>query len=406
MNNDPDVSKSENEKDWSNPLFVQILIIEIISGSIFTYFFTGGLSWIHQNWTVAMYNLTDAIIKEDIWNVVIVGPKIFIPIVIFVVFNLLTFIVLFWKLYWVHERKAPSQRLSDIILEVFLLLPISSLPWCTFHIFILLTPFDSDNDIMHILYILVWLSSLFIGIMCGLKRYDDWPSFFKEKVNDDDLNQSVKDNSFIVDLWSDIFKIFSWISPFKLVLFFLPKLRGETKYIGGYKFTDAWVLGHLLLSFILYVISIPSQLLLFKQIAVLYGSIRLFEIVVYQINILFFGSHRADKRGETYFIRGYPRLNILLLHNFFEIVLWFALFYNVYSSTYVFQNTMISPFLIYLKLSFVMMTTYGYVNITSLTNFGYILTQIQSLIGMFITILMISRFISYMPKPIQKKPDD
>src|SRR5206468_2499479 len=55
-----------------------------------------------------------------------------------------------------------------------------------------------------------------------------------------------------------------------------------------------------------------------------YGGLRVFEVVVTQTNVLLFDEWRARRRGVSYALRGYRRILILLLHNYAEVVFWFV----------------------------------------------------------------------------------
>ncbi|TFH48406.1 MAG: hypothetical protein E4G89_06345 [Methanothrix sp.] len=54
------------------------------------------------------------------------------------------------------------------------------------------------------------------------------------------------------------------------------------------------------------------------------GGLRIFELVVYQVNVLLFDEWRARRSGREYSLRGYKWLFVLLLHNYFELVFWFV----------------------------------------------------------------------------------
>ncbi|WAM33046.1 hypothetical protein [Caldicellulosiruptor morganii] len=94
----------------------------------------------------------------------------------------------------------------------------------------------------------------------------------------------------------------------------------------GYFLVDAWVLGNLLFSFLAVVATyyINSCFKIIFWIILTYGVLRVFEIIVYQVNVLFFDRIRAKKNNQKYSIKSVTRTVILLLHNFVEIMLWYS----------------------------------------------------------------------------------
>lgn len=127
-----------------------------------------------------------------------------------------------------------------------------------------------------------------------------------------------KNDGFIIEFWSIIFGILSKISIFSIVR----KMKKEMTYM----FVEAWVLGNLVVSIIstlvAYHLGINSKKIMFFIIG--YAVLRVFEVIVYQLNVLFFDPYRAEKRGEVYKIKSPTRIVILLLHNYVEIMFWYA----------------------------------------------------------------------------------
>jgi len=167
---------------------------------------------------------------------------------------------------------------------------------------------------------------------------------------------------------------------------------------GSYRFVDGWVLGNLLLSVVLLLICSAPNLHWWEAIAIGYGGIRVFEVFIYQINVLLFDEYRASKAGN-YALRGFRRLVILLLHNYVEIIFWFALFYRNIGWAFETGKITLDSFLVSLNFSFVTMTTFGYSTIFPKETLGDTLTLIQSVLGLFMALLILARFISLIPTP-------
>jgi hypothetical protein len=168
---------------------------------------------------------------------------------------------------------------------------------------------------------------------------------------------------------------------------------------GSYRFVDGWVLGNLLLSIVLSLICSALSLCWWEAIAIGYGGIRVFEVFIYQINVLLFDEYRARKAGKTYALRGFRRIVILLLHNYVEIIFWFTLFYRNIGWAFETGGVSLDSFFVSLNFSFVTMTTFGHTAIFPTETLGDILIFIQSVIGLFMALLILARFISLIPTP-------
>ena len=199
--------------------------------------------------------------------------------------------------------------------------------------------------------------------------------------------------TFIVEFWSRVFGTLRWISVLQIIRTIFPKLRGRPGPI------ELWVLGNLLLSFMLLLLSMAPGIQWWEWVVVLWGAVRIFEIIIYQINVLLFDAYRANTEGRRYALHSYRRLVILSLHNYIEIILWFAIFYR--NSDWAFKGDQldVDSFLGSLKLSFVTMTAFGETGILPATTLGELLTLFQSGIGLFMVLLIIARFIGLMPAP-------
>ena len=196
--------------------------------------------------------------------------------------------------------------------------------------------------------------------------------------------------SSIVECLSTIFRILRWISLFQI----FPKSLQKNP-----RFVEVWVLSNLLLSIILLIICSALNLHWGEAIAVGWGVIRVFEVIIYQINVLLFDEYREKKAGKSYALRGYRRIVILLLTNYVEVILWFALFYCYWDWAFQTSRVALESFLGALNFSFATMTTFSYTTIYPKETLGDVLTLIQSAIGLFMALLILARFISLIPKP-------
>lgn len=200
--------------------------------------------------------------------------------------------------------------------------------------------------------------------------------------------------SFIVEFWSRIFSLLGKISVFSLIRLAFPRVATA-------RFVDGWVLGHLLLAFVALVIVAYFPAHWVSVGLVFYGVLRVFEISIYQTNVLLFDEYRSAKAGDRcYVLAGYRRIVLLLLHNYFEVIIWL-------SSTYLLMEddfTRVWPggthtILGGIYSSFITMTTFGNFDLLPKTNLAAMVLLFHSTVGLFMTLLSLARFISLLPTP-------
>jgi hypothetical protein len=208
--------------------------------------------------------------------------------------------------------------------------------------------------------------------------------------------------SWIVGFWSGVFSLLSWISPFALVA----ALLGRRVTAG---FVDCWVAGNSALAVAaLYLMSSQAteanagSYLIFG-----YAWLRIFEIVVYQVNVLLFGEYRARRRGQEYAVHGYRRIVILLLHNYFEIVCWFGTVYTFYflSGDLITGPGQPDPtFFSVFRDSLLLMVSFEADRYSPANDLGLVLFSIHASVGIFMTVLVFARFLALLPAPSSMDP--
>lgn len=196
-----------------------------------------------------------------------------------------------------------------------------------------------------------------------------------------------RNKSFLVPLWTCLLTALEKFSLFYIIRRFLfPKY---TK--GNYFFVDSWLVGHTILALLFVIFSgLDSISNTVKYALLIYGCLRVFEIFIYQLNVILIHPYN----NADYSLHSYRRMTIALIHNFFEIVFWFAGTYvtlhfltNVDATTAVYR-------------SFTHMVTYTMdIDEKKWSVLAVFILQFQGLIGVFMTILSLARFISLLPQP-------
>lgn len=158
------------------------------------------------------------------------------------------------------------------------------------------------------------------------------------------------------------------------------------------RFVDSWLVFHTLLALsFIFVSNNDNVSVLIKYLFVIYGSLRIFEILIYQLNVMLVHPYKGN---VDYSLISYRRMTIALIHNFFEIVFWFAGTYI----TFQFIQGITPVNAIYQ--SFTHMVTYNLdIDKNKWSYITLIVLQSQALMGVFMTVISLSRFISLFLQP-------
>jgi hypothetical protein len=174
---------------------------------------------------------------------------------------------------------------------------------------------------------------------------------------------------------------------------FVPRVRLS------YSFVDFWVLGQLTLSVMSLVISPQRVVRGWEWALLVWGAIRIFEIVVYQVEVLLFGEYRALKSGRKYAVRGYRRLVILAVHNYAEVLVRFAFAYRNFSGSFSSTKIQLDSLTGSLYFSIVTVSTIGFGVITPIDSRGAWIVMCQIAVGLFMTLMLLARFVGLLGRP-------
>lgn len=213
-----------------------------------------------------------------------------------------------------------------------------------------------------------------------------------------------KDLSWIVRFWAAVFQYLGKISLVPL-LRKLPFIQKRMPlFIEVYVFTNT-LASVLALAIASYRINFAENLVLL--VFVCYGSFRIAEITIYQVNVLFFDEYRAKRIGKPYAVEGFRRLVLLLVHNYFEIVCWFGLIYVwLYRAE---RLALLNPdpsFFVVVRESMLLMFSFNAYKYEPTDDIAVLAFSIQALVGLFMTLMVFARFMGLLPSPKSKDEMD
>ena len=198
-------------------------------------------------------------------------------------------------------------------------------------------------------------------------------------------------DTFIVDCGAKLFCILRYISPF---WWLVRKL--------DYGCVEVWVLANFVLSIVLLTTCSAPNVRWWEWVAIVWGIARVYDVLIYEINVLLFDQYRCVKAGKDYAVRSYRRTAVTLLLNYFEIIFWFALFYRNVDWAFETGKASLNLFPTALHFSLVTMTGFGNTSISPTKILGYALTSTHMVAGLVMALLVLASFISWLPKPKTK----
>lgn len=209
-----------------------------------------------------------------------------------------------------------------------------------------------------------------------------------------DVQKKDSKRPFLVDFWTWSLQKLEMLSVFYIIRNIL--FPHFTK--GNYRFIDAWLLGHTALAFIYVLIANQQWVMVgFKYGLLIYGCIRMFEILIYQLNVILVHPYNS----VNYSLNSYRRMTIALIHNFIEIIFWFA--GTFITLQFITDSTV--PLAVYT--SFTHMVSYSMeLDDSKWTILAIFILQFQAAIGVFMTVLSLARFVSLFPQPASLDPKE
>ena len=179
--------------------------------------------------------------------------------------------------------------------------------------------------------------------------------------------------------------VFQWIRELNKCICTCRGKEVSKSFFGGYNFPEFWVLCNMLCGIIVYILLVYVQVpRVLGWIFVALAIMRAFEIMVYHVNVLLFDPLIAHSKGKDYAIKSSTRMLVLLLCNMFE--------YCVEGMNASFWQSFTMSISAFLNIDAPNATQ------NLLSNTWVAVARIESIIGVFMNLICIARFINMLPE--------
>ena len=185
--------------------------------------------------------------------------------------------------------------------------------------------------------------------------------------------------------------VFQWIREANKCRCKRKKIDVANSFIGGYHFPDIWVSINIIFEIAIYLLIFYTEgsHLWFCWIFVVLAIMRALEIMVYHVNVLLFDPISSKIEGKRYHIKSPIRMLILLLINMAEYILCFGIVYLFFYYEDVTADGYWNSFTL---------SIYSFLNISLKEEEDIIhLVRIESILGIFMNLICIARFINMLP---------
>lgn len=194
------------------------------------------------------------------------------------------------------------------------------------------------------------------------------------------------------------FTLIGWaqaVTPFEVVS---KRLLGLKQV--GYFFVDTWVLAHLAIAVATWALISTTSTGFLPWLCVVYGGVRVLELTLYNIDVML----GDPTTSEPYKIRSLRRSLLLGIVNYAEVLFWFSAFYRFGATFFGTNAELVSSATGSFYFSILTMATYG--DITPNAPFARWLVAFHLILSLFLTLGVLARFVSVLPRPKSHDPND
>jgi hypothetical protein len=173
------------------------------------------------------------------------------------------------------------------------------------------------------------------------------------------------------------------------------QVQKRQELLESFSFVDAWVIGCLVLSIILYGVSFATKSAFIHSVILFVMVVRMWELLPYIFKVTIFT--KANKgQADIYDAR---RTVILMLSNYLEMIFWFAAWYSILASHNRLHIAGAPHFVVVFRESVMSMVANSGGGFTRMARSAWIVITFQNVFGLVMTILVAARIVSFLPPP-------
>ena len=194
-------------------------------------------------------------------------------------------------------------------------------------------------------------------------------------------------------------------TPFALAKRIRERFKHRIRERSRVRFVDRWVVWWLVGAAFAYlaVSAIPAAIW-WRDISVvvaIVGATRVYELILYTVEVVFFA---GENPADSHVVASFRRTAILSFVNSAEIVIWFAVFYSVLNQ---FGGVKVpEPVGLVLIHDSVAAMVANSGSMTMLSPFAWFVSITHKALGLFMTLIVVSRVVSLLPRPISRAPSE
>lgn len=204
---------------------------------------------------------------------------------------------------------------------------------------------------------------------------------------------------FIYTCWFHLFSFLETILPFSIIRKIIKFIKKD--WISSSSFAEKWVLLNSSLSLISIFIIHYSKYITLHKIIIFYASIRIFEIIIYQINVLLFHPYKnmCVNHENSYKLQNPYRSVVLLWQNLIEIIFWFTSISSFFSDN---NNSIIYSIIE----TTIHIFTFNYDNPTNELSLFQGVVFIEVLCDIILVVISLAKFLGELPHIDLEYEDD
>jgi hypothetical protein len=199
-------------------------------------------------------------------------------------------------------------------------------------------------------------------------------------------------DSFVPRFYDNALHLLAWLSPHRWLTRFVPRLAEPG-------WAEVWVLLNLAASALTLAVVTSGSFAVLANALLVYGAVRMLELVVYLAKVVLGDPFHRAHRPHRYGVTGYRRTLVLAIHNYVEVVVWFAAAYAHFHTWFEQPAGTLSTVRGALYYSIVTMTTVGYGDIRPASTEGRSLVAVHLAVALFMAVVILGRFVANLPAP-------